>query len=719
MQTSQIDIATLCAWGAPKSVSTKTGPRILRTAPPNDAFSRLWKSPEKAALQSAGLGWSKDNRTGEWKICWWQADAETQAKQETAIEASKAQDSDIEIPVPEGLSYLPYQRSGIAWAIQHPNCLIADEMGLGKTIQAIGTINADESINKILVICPASLKLNWMREMRKWLVRPATILVGSGSPKTEAQKAFFSAPFFDSQEWQNGIKKSDNVRSSGQSPSPLGFNAGNSGVSDSSGSGHIRILILNYDVAAKWESVIKSITFGMVILDEAHYCKNPKAARTKAILGGGKAPSIKARRKLVLTGTPILNRPVEAQPVLGFLAPKEFGNFFSFAKRYCGAFHSGYGWDFSGATNLDELQRRLRSTVMVRRLKADVLTELPAKRRQVIELSANGASKVIAAEQAAHEVHAARMEELRGAVELAKLIEDKAGYAAAVEALKSGSSAMFAEMAEIRHSIALAKVPYVVEHVYDACETGPIVLFAHHRDVVTALVAGLTEAGKKCVMLVGGMSDEEKQRSVDAFQNGEADVFVGNIKAAGVGITLVRSAHVIFAELDWVPANMSQAEDRTHRIGQRASVLVQHLVLEGSLDQVIAKALVKKQEIADRALDDPISKLEAQEPIVTLTVKSSASDDPSRKSVSTDAVEKEYSADEISTFHEGLRMLAGMCDGAASLDGMGFNKLDTQFGKALSRQITLTQRQAAVAERLCRKYRRQLGEIIAPSLLRC
>jgi SWI/SNF-related matrix-associated actin-dependent regulator 1 of chromatin subfamily A len=131
----------------------------------------------------------------------------------------------------------------------------------------------------------------------------------------------------------------------------------------------------------------------------------------------------------------------------------------------------------------------------------------------------------------------------------------------------------------------------------------------------------LKESGLRCVSVVGGMTDEAKQSAVDAFQNGQADVFVGNIKAAGVGLTLVRSAHVVFAELDWVPANMSQAEDRAHRIGQRNAVLVQHIVLEGSLDQVMATALVTKQDIADRALDDPILKLEAQEPVEVVTVR--------------------------------------------------------------------------------------------------
>ena len=668
MSTIDLNIATLCPWGAAKKVDTKAGPRVLRTAAPSEEFRSLFGSkakpgPAHDALVAAGLGWSK-TPSGDWVVAWWQPDAQAAAIQTETIAASKAQDAEISVPAPDGCAYLPYQRAGIAWALGRPAALIADEMGLGKTIQAIGTINGDESIRRVLVVCPASLRLNWQREMEKWLVRPLKIGIAKGK------------------EWPQNVD----------------------------------VVVINYDIAAKHAASLHGETWDLVILDEAHYCKNPKAARTKAILGDYRAdlPAIAARKKIVLTGTPILNRPIEAQPVLGYLDPSAFGNFFGFAKKYCAAYQGRHGWDFSGASNLDELQRRLRSTIMVRRLKADVLTELPAKRRQVIELPANGAAKAVAAEQSAHQRHAATLRELREAVELAKVLEDKSAYESAVDALRTGQTAAFTEMAEIRHAVAMAKVPHVVEHVADVSEDAPVVLFAHHRDVVSALVEGLTVAGRRVVSLVGGMSDEQKQASVDAFQAGQADVFVGNIKAAGVGITLTKSAHVVFAELDWVPANMSQAEDRTHRIGQAQSVLVQHLVLEGSMDQQMAKALVRKQEIADAALDDPLAKAEAQEPVDTVSVPDAKADaDPTARSVSTEKPSREYSAEEIAALHAGLQHLAGMCDGAASLDGCGFNKLDAKFGRALAHLTTLSQRQAAVAARLCKKYRRQIGDVTA------
>ena len=665
MTTQTLDISTLCAWTEPKKVNTKMGPRILRTASPNEAFSKLWKQ-DKEAMKAAGLGWNK-SLLGEWQICWWSVDGEAQTEAKATIAESRAAEPlhDVVIPVPEGLAYLDYQRAGIAWAMARPAALIADEMGLGKTIQGIGVINADEEIRRVLVICPASLKLNWQREMEKWLTRKLRIGIAAGKF------------------WPGAV---------------------------------VDIVIVNYDICAKHAERIHGEVWDLVIMDEAHYCKNPKAQRTRALLGGGKEkrPEVQARRKIVLTGTPILNRPIEAQPILGFLDKDTFGNFFHFANRYCGAKRGRFGWDFSGATNLDELQQRLRSTVMIRRLKADVLTELPAKRRQVIEIAGDAHVDLLSQERGIEERHRDMMQSLREALELARVLENKAAYADAVEKLRMGQQAMFTEMAEIRHAVALEKVPYVVEHVSDAVESGPVVLFAHHRDVVAGLVAGLREQGRRVVSLVGGMSDEEKQSAVDDFQSGAADVFVGNLKAAGVGITLVRSSHVVFCELDWVPANMSQAEDRCHRIGQRDSVLVQHIVLEGSLDQIMAKALVRKQDVADKALDDPTTAAEAQEPVETVTITAKdAEDRPERRPVSTEMPSRDYSADEIRRLLAGLQTLAAMCDGAHSVDGSGFNKCDSQFGKGLSRQATLSPRQAAVAERLCRKYRRQIGDVLS------
>ena len=478
---------------------------------------------------------------------------------EAAIESSRAADWEGEMPVPEGLSYLPYQKAGIAYAMARPATLLADAMGLGKTIQAIGVINADPSIKRVLIVCPATLKLNWQRELEKWLVRPTTIAIAAGTR-----------------------------------PKRLPLE---------------KILIINWDVLAPWRKLIDTAAWDLAIFDEAHYGKSPKAARTKAAFGDAKAKTagIAATRRMLLTGTPILNRPIEAWPLISYCDPETWPKFWTFVRRYCNATQGKWGWDLAGSSHLDELQEKLRATIMCRRLKEDVLTELPPKRRQVIEISQNGYADLVAAEGDAWTRQEANLERLRADAAEAKRAGDDDAYRDAVARLTEGAGAAFEEVSRARHDLALAKTPSVIAHVLELLEEEKkVVVFAYHHDVIDALCGAIASS----VHLDGRDPMDARQRAVDRFQTDPScRVFVGNIKAAGVGITLTAASTVVFAELDWVPANISQAEDRLHRIGQRESVLVQHLVVDGSLDARMAHTLVAKQAIIDRALDtapDPL-----------------------------------------------------------------------------------------------------------------
>ncbi|HWQ09027.1 MAG TPA: DEAD/DEAH box helicase, partial [Holophaga sp.] len=478
--------------------------------------------------------------------------AEKKEKDAAAIEASKAADADINVPVPQGLSYLPYQKAGVAYGLSHKNVLIGDEMGLGKTIQAIGISNADPNAKKILIICPASLKLNWRNEWQKWDTK--------------------------------GLK--------------VGVAEGKTWPADAD------VVIVNYDIAAKHKDIIEATHWDLEIADECHYLKNPKAIRTKAILGDKGKGGFQATRRVMLTGTPIVNRPVELWPIVQAMDPDGLGkNFFGFAKRYCGA-TQGYGghWDFSGASHLDELQGKLRASFMVRRLKKDVLKELPPKNRSVVVLQpSNDQMKVIAKEQAMAEKNRAQMEELKAQVELAKASDNEAAYKEAVNKLNQGCQVAFTEMAEARKEVAIAKIPDVIERAKDLLEqTDKIVIMAHHHEVVDQLKA---EFGEDAVVVDGRVKVEERQANVEAFQKGKPRIFIGTIKAAGVGLTLTASHTVLFAELDWVPGNVTQAEDRCHRIGQKDNVDIYHVVLDGSMDAKMAQTLVSKQVIIDKALD--------------------------------------------------------------------------------------------------------------------
>lgn len=400
----------------------------------------------------------------------------------------------------------------------------------------------------------------------------------------------------------------------------------------------------------------------------------------------------RAKRVIALTGTPIPNRPIEAQPILAALDPKNFGSFFGFAKRYCNAHKNAFGWDFGGASNLPELQEKLRSTLMVRRLKAEVLKDLPAKRRQIITLTPNGAAKLIDSEHALY----AGVDRLEADAELAEAAGDSVAYDAAVSELKNARRVAFQEMAGVRHDLAVAKIPSVIEHVDDMLESGTakVLVFIHHHDVADALMA---HWGNTAVAITGETPMDSRQQIVDRFQSDpNVKVFVGSITAAGVGITLTAASTVVFAELDWTPGNVTQAEDRAHRIGQTEMVLIQHLVFDGSLDARMAQILVAKQSVASAALDTI-----AKPVVIPVAPEAPAS-------VQTVAVS--VTAEQRASAKSAIMFLAARCDGAQAQDGCGFNKFDSHIGKSLAQWVgEFTDKQTVLALRLARKYQGQLS----------
>jgi SWI/SNF-related matrix-associated actin-dependent regulator 1 of chromatin subfamily A len=233
-------------------------------------------------------------------------------------------------------SYFPYQLEGIEFAPQRQGRLLGDEMGLGKTPQAIGVINAlGDSASRILIVCPATMRLIWREELERWLVSPRSIGVAGVDPVSEQILA------------------------------------------------RVSILIVNYDRLEKMRRLILGRRWDIAILDEAHLIKNPEAQRSRIAL------SIQASHRLALSGTPMPNRPIELHPILSWLDPDRWAlaSRFAFAQRYCGARRTSFGWDLSGNSNTAELGEVLRSSVMIRRTKAQVLPELPPKLRRVVEIA--------------------------------------------------------------------------------------------------------------------------------------------------------------------------------------------------------------------------------------------------------------------------------------------------------------------------------------------
>lgn len=235
---------------------------------------------------------------------------------------------------------------------------------------------------------------------------------------------------------------------------------------------------------------------------------------------------------------------------------------------------------------------------MIRRLKDQVLPDLPAKRRTLLPLEPEGKAKKLIQEQLKKQLEAKKS--LRKAKALER--KNKELFSNDIQKLRAVAEVAFEDIARIRHELAVLKIPQVVEYVQNAAESHPVIVFAHHKDVVRGIADGLE--GLRVATITGDDDTEARQAAVEQFQAGKLDALVCSIKAAGVGLTMTRSSHVIFAELDWTPGWMQQAEDRAHRIGQQNSVQVDWLVLDGSLEAKMAKTLKAKMAVTSAATGD-------------------------------------------------------------------------------------------------------------------
>ena len=384
-----------------------------------------------------------------------------------------------------------------------PFALIGHEQGLGKTIIAS---QLDGFMPGTLVVCPASLRLNWEHELRVWRPDLSTQVLSKKTDKYD----------------------------------------GNSDVMITSWN-----LLADLDLPACFT----------LVGDESHYMKNRSAARSKTFAKFAKH----ADRVYLMSGTPMPNRTRELWTQLKVLRATDM-SYSAFTKRYSNARQTRFGWDDGGASNLSEL-KELVGKVMVRRLKKDVLKELPPKQFQIIELD----GKVSAAER-----------------EFADEIIDASGHIRL-----DPKTTSFERLSLFRHETGLAKLKPAIEHIKMLFETNEkIILFGHHKDIVDQLMTSFNSMNP--VKIVGGMSDAQKEASKEAFQNDDDVRLIIGSEAMYEGWTLTAGALVVFVELNWVPGRMAQAADRAHRIGQLDSVLVQFLVIRDGLDHRILESNFEK-----------------------------------------------------------------------------------------------------------------------------
>lgn len=371
-----------------------------------------------------------------------------------------------------------------------------------------------------------------------------------------------------------------------------------------------------------------------ILVHNCHFCKNPKAKRTKAIIGGSKGRGrdkhqwkpLHAKRRIALSGTPLVNKPEDLWAVCNWLDPKRWPSKYWFESQFCTT-QKRKQWTKrkvvkDGITTyvptevsirevlppsrdqMDKLNKRLTGTIMSRIRSKDVLN-LPPLIRRVIEVDVAGDS--IRAERKTLEGNRERVATLRAALEVAKATGDDIAYAQAIRELTDFQRQEQEHVAVLRKKIAMEKVPYVVDHVRNILldPDRKVLVFAHHHCVIEALYEAFSEIYPNGVVhFYGDSTPDEKKDAERRIQNDPScRIFIGGITAAGTGLTLTGAQHVVFAEEDWVPSNMRQCEGRAWRKGQTVSVLVEHIVAYGSVDSLIAKRMIAKQEISDQAID--------------------------------------------------------------------------------------------------------------------
>jgi SNF2 family DNA or RNA helicase len=329
------------------------------------------------------------------------------------------------------------------------------------------------------------------------------------------------------------------------------------------------IVVASYSLAG----VAAGHKFAQVVCDEAHYLKNQKAQRTKTAVEIAKA----APRRLLLSGTPVTNKPsdlfsqLEVLDVTGKGTP--MGSFSQFAERYCDGHMGAYGYESDGATNLEELSQRLRAGVYLRRDKSQVLQEVPDKQRQFVPIGIPTETRKRIKEiemeyQIAHEKH------VPGA------------------ALKAMTDEMVA--------VGLGKIAAAGAFMEDFVDTGKkLIVFSNLREVQQALLQKARELNVPHVRILGDDSSEKRDQAVDTFQDDPSVKFaICSLKAAGVGITMTAASDVLMVEQDWTPANLDQAEDRAHRIGQKNALNVTYLIMEKTLDDTLKQVIEAKRNVA-------------------------------------------------------------------------------------------------------------------------
>ena len=449
----------------------------------------------------------------------------------SVIQEEKTLDREVDYSPYSHRPPMEHQKIAIEKLLANDKYILADDMGLGKTTSTV-VASLESDIKKVLIVCPASLKINWKREIELYSDEKVLIVEGK--------------------KWGSTFK----------------------------------YYIINYDILKNFHTtentkdsdaykIILNEGFDLAIVDEAHYISNSQAQRTKLL----NDILAKIPRVWLLTGTPMTSRPINYFNLLKIVNSPLTLNWKSYVLRYCKGYQFTVGgrriWNTSGASNLDELREQTKGVVL-RRMKTDIL-DLPEKIISPIWLELKNSFYD---------------DELTEFLRISKENRKKESLTVTLNRLM-----------KLRQLIAIEKVDHTCELIDKVLEQGrKVIVFTNFTMSLDMIYE---KYGKKAVVLDGRMSKDRRQQSVDRFQNEDkVKIFIGNIKAAGVGITLTAADTVIFNDLSFVPADQSQAEDRAYRYGQKNSVLVYYPVFENTIEMTIYNILQKKKEIIDQVMGD-------------------------------------------------------------------------------------------------------------------
>jgi len=454
-----------------------------------------------------------------------------------------------------GATLRSFQKSAIEYALLAKKTFIADDMGCGKTIEALATYQASK-IKKCLVVCPNSVKYNWLNEANKWIPNKKTVVLE--------------------------LDKNKRLVDTGD------------------------INIINYDKLTKFYPLISKLNIRMCIFDESHKLKNKSTGWSKTALELSKNIDY----CLLLSGTPILNRPEELINQLNIIDKlKFFGGEWKFKERYCDLKRTLYGWDSTGASNLDELNERLRSICYIRRLKSQVIKELPAKQRTYIPIALESKDRKIyddAEKDIANWIihNKNEVKKFFASLKDTKDSEEKKHAKFVFETNKKVQRAeTLIKITKLRKIAADGKLKTCISWVEDFMESDKkLVLFCVHKDIINSLHKELKKYG--CVIINGEISAKERQKNVDSFQNDpKIRIIICNINAGGVGLTLTAASDVAFLEFPWTIADVVQAEDRSYRLGQNNTVNIYFFFALDTIDLEMIKTLKEKEKVINEVTD--------------------------------------------------------------------------------------------------------------------